>query len=85
MMLLEKGIIDTNYKVEKEKDSLLIPVLKRFKTKYEFIDKTLKKIEKQKKNLKELLKDELTDEEIESLKTAYDHVGNIAIIRLTRN
>lgn len=79
--LLNKNLLDTTHMVLREKDFLYIPIKEKFDSKYEIIIKKLQKIEK-KETLKEILKGKFTDEEIESLKTAYDLVGDIAIIEI---
>lgn len=79
--LLDNNLADTDYNLLKENNFLYIPVKKKFDSNHDFVEKNLQKKEK-KETLKELLSKELTDEEIESLKTAYDMVGDIAIIEI---
>ena len=79
--LLENNLANTDYNLLKEGEFLYIAVKKEFSSEYEFVDKELKRIEK-KESLKDLLRNELTDDEIDSLKTAYDMVGDIAIIEI---
>lgn len=84
--LVENNLSNLGYTLLKEREFLFIPVKEYFEIdniKCEFVDKEVGKIEK-KESLKELLEKELTDDEIESLKTAYDLVGDIAIIEIDK-
>ncbi len=81
--LLQKDNLDTDYDLIKEEGFIYLPIKKKFDSEYSIFEKKFKKTEK-KKSFADILKIKLTSEEIESLKTAYDHVGDIAIIEVDR-
>ncbi len=79
--LIKKGIIERGYLIFKEKEFIYLPVKERFKTGFSFADKKFEKIEKP-KTLREALEGKLTEKELFELKTAFDVVGEIAILEI---
>ncbi|MBU0461682.1 MAG: class I SAM-dependent methyltransferase family protein [Nanoarchaeota archaeon] len=89
--LLENDLFNKDYRFLKDADHVYFPIrdiladgLTRLKKKFTFIEmveKTSRKIEKI-KSLREIVKEKLTEEEFEKVKTAYDIVGSIAILEI---
>lgn len=87
--LLEKNFINHEYRVLKEEGYIYFPVIETFACdgacKYEILEKNLLKsikAELSAKPFKEMLIEILSKEEMEIVKTAYDHLGSIAIIEV---
>ena len=78
--LLEKSLLNKNYKIKRERNFVYIPVLGAFRS-YSLIEKKLEKI-KIKKSLKEELKDKLKNKELALLKTSFDTIGSIAVLEI---
>jgi tRNA (guanine37-N1)-methyltransferase len=85
-ILIKNCLLDFNYKFSKETDYIFFPVLEKTKnfkdlSNYQFIDKALKQKEKS-LGFKELLQKFLSNEELYLVKTAFDSVGDIAILEI---
>ncbi|MCF7872523.1 tRNA (guanine-N1)-methyltransferase [Candidatus Woesearchaeota archaeon] len=80
--IIEKDALDNNYKYIKEKEYIIFPLKKQIKvegaeiSEFDFVKNN------KPKDMKEILKDELSEEEFEKLKTAHDTIGNIAILEI---
>jgi tRNA (guanine37-N1)-methyltransferase len=84
-ILLEENLLDTDYSLHKDSEFIYFPIKgKPKKTKdFEFADMEMKKSKSpQTRDLRAILKDKLSDEEFERLKTSYDTVGSIAILEI---
>lgn len=83
--LLEHDLIDHKRIPEKDDSVLLFPIKKEFKEKtsflYTIVHADLEK-KKEQKSFKTVIKNQLSDEERERLKTSYDVVGDIAILEI---
>ena len=79
--LMEKGIMNMEYRIKAEKEYGYIPINENIDD-YEIVDKDLEPMKKVPHNFSELLKDELTDEEIENLRTSFDTIGDIVILEI---
>ena len=66
--LMEKNLMNMNYKIKTKNEYGFIAINKNIDG-YEIVDIDLDKIKRHPKNITELLKDELSAEEIEDLKT----------------
>ncbi len=83
-LLVEKGLIDNSYKVKKDSKYIYFPLkkkvsLKGFEVVEEYFEKQSRPVAK---DLKELLKERLSGDEFERLKSSYDIVGTIAILEI---
>lgn len=76
-----RGVIDTSRKPRKEDDTLLIAVTEHIKG-YEVVEADLENKPAPTPSLRQALKEVLAPEELERLKTAYDLVGDIAILEI---
>jgi len=81
-LLYEKALFDEEHRVFSDQDFVYFPVKKRFKTRYAFVEKKLEKRDQSKLTLREALISKLSERELEHLKTAYDSVGEIAILEI---
>lgn len=81
--LKEKDLLDTNFKMEKEKGFLLIPVVKELK-KYKTIERKLEKFKKE-KTVVEMLKGKLSSDELNLLPRTFEEVGDILVLELDRS
>ncbi len=79
--LIDANLFDKQYKVETDSTHIYIPINEEFSTEYELVNKDLKRYEKE-DPFKEKLKSFLTKEELEKVKTAFDIVGDIAILEI---
>ena len=79
--LMEKGIMNMEYRIKAEKEYGYIPINENIDD-YEIVDKDLEPMKKVPHNFSELLKDELTDDEIENLRTSFDTIGDIVILEI---
>lgn len=82
--LIRDKNLDGNYKTLKEGEFVYFPIKTKFKTKYELISKELEPLDHLPHSLKDALKPILTNEELEKVKTAYDCIGDIAILEIDR-
>jgi len=82
--LFEKDLFDREYLPMREKDSITFPIIKEIKLENAEIvhDAKFKVTERTEKSLKDALADKLSSEELNILKTAYDTVGDIAILEI---
>lgn len=81
--LRERGFLDSDYKIEKEKGFLFIPVVKELK-KYEMVERKLKRIKKE-KTVAGMLKGKLSSAEMELLPRTFEEVGDILVLELDRD
>ncbi len=79
--LIKKDLINLKYKPVKEKDFIIFPV-KKNSTGFEMVSLDFEKQKEKIKDLKSSLKEDLTSDELEILKTSYDTVGSIAILEI---
>ncbi|MGV8162055.1 MAG: class I SAM-dependent methyltransferase [Candidatus Nanoarchaeia archaeon] len=84
--IIEEDVLNQEYLLEKTESFIIFPLKHKpkFKNKeFELIEKEfIKKKKMPAKDLKTLLKDKLTEDEFESLKTSYDIIGTIAILEI---
>ncbi|MCK4669696.1 MAG: class I SAM-dependent methyltransferase family protein [Nanoarchaeota archaeon] len=81
-LLISKDIFNQDYKIKREKGYVYLPVTKKIsKPRLDFADKKLTKVEK-KVSLQAVLKQKLTKNELEAVPSAFDIVGEIAILEI---
>ncbi|MFP4567488.1 MAG: class I SAM-dependent methyltransferase [Candidatus Woesearchaeota archaeon] len=81
--LIDKKLLNTKYRIKKEQNHLIFPVTDSFNLDgYETIDAEFDETNNTERDLKKLLEKKLTPEELEKLKTAFDTVGDIAILEI---
>ncbi len=84
--LMEKQLMNMDYKIKTQEEYGFIPINSSdFKSDYGIVDIPLEQIKRYPKNITELLKDDLTSEEIEDLKTSFDIIGDIVIVEIPKN
>lgn len=83
-MLITKNLLDKNYKIMAEKEYIYFPITKKIKG-YEIVNKQMERFHKPMASLKENLKGFLTRKEMERVKTAYDIIGDIAILEIDKD
>ncbi|MBI4453139.1 class I SAM-dependent methyltransferase family protein [Candidatus Woesearchaeota archaeon] len=83
-ILIREENLDGNYKTLKERLFVYFPIKTSFKTKYVITNKELETLEHLPHSLKDALKTILTKDEMEKVKTAYDCIGDIAILEIDR-
>ena len=79
--LMEKGIMNMEYRIKAEKDYGYIPINENIDD-YEIVEIELEPMKKVPHNFSQLLEDELTGEEIENLRTSFDTIGDIVILEI---
>lgn len=79
--LMEKGQMNMEYRIKAEDKFGYIPVNENIEG-YEIVDIILEPMKKVPHSFAELLKDELTPDEIETLKTSFDTIGDIVILEI---
>ena len=79
--LMEKGIMNMEYRIKAEKDYGYIPINENVEG-YEIVCMHLEAMKKVPHSFSELLEDELTLEEIENLRTSFDTIGDIVILEI---
>ena len=79
--LMEENLMSMEYRIKAEKDYGYIPI-NGDADDYEIVDVELEAMKKVPHNFSEILKDELTDEEIENLRTSFDTIGDIVILEI---
>ncbi len=79
--LIEKGLMNMEYRIKAEDDFGYIPVNEDIEG-YEIVCMHLEPMKKVAHNFSELLEGELTEEEIENLKTSFDTIGDIVILEI---
>jgi len=80
--LLKRDLLRKDFLVVKEKGFIFYPVVKRFSSKHDFVEKRCSKRKKQAGSLREVLKRDFTKKEMDILKTAFDSIGNIATLEI---
>lgn len=81
--LLEKGVFSRQGKITSNRDFVYFPVIKKYSTRYTFVrKKTEHHDEKKITSLRDAIAKHLTKAEQAVLRTAYDLVGDIAIIEI---
>jgi len=81
--LLKKGLFDKEHAIVKAKGFVYFPVSKKFKAKYSFTNKALKK-KALHTDLKSSLKNKLNKKELQFVKRSLDVIGNIAILEIPK-
>jgi tRNA (guanine37-N1)-methyltransferase len=81
LKLMEIGQMNMDYKIKAADDYGYIPLNEDVEG-YEIIDIELEPMKKVPHNFSEILKDELTSEEIENLRTSFDTIGDIVILEI---
>ena len=79
--LMDIGEMNMEYKIKAEAEFGYIPINNDIEG-YEIADVELDAIKQHPKNFAELLKDELSEEEIETLRTSFDTIGEIVILEI---
>ena len=82
--LMENGLMNMEYRIKADSEFGYIPINENINN-YEIIDIELEPMKKVPHNFAELLKDELTSEEIENLRTSFDTIGDIVILEIPEN
>lgn len=82
--LMENGLMNMEYKIKTDDKWGYIPV-NEYVNDYEIVDVELEAMKKFPHNFAELLKDELSSEEIENLRTSFDTIGDIVILEIPEN
>ena len=81
---MDIGEMNMEYKIKAEEEFGYIPINNDIDG-YEIVDVELDAIKQHPKNFAELLKDELTEDEIEALRTSFDTIGEIVILEIPDN
>lgn len=80
--LIENDLLDKRYIISKDSRYIYFPIIREVDVKgAEIVDKEIEKREME-QGFREKLKAYLTDEELDSLKTSYDIIGDIAILEI---
>ena len=79
--LMDIGEMNMEYKIKAEDEFGYIPINSDIEG-YEIVDIELNAIKQHPKNFAELLKDELSEDEIEALRTSFDTIGEIVILEI---
>ena len=79
--LMEEKLINMDYKIKTTEEYGYIPIIEDVDS-YEVCDIELEPLKKYPKDITELLKDILTANEIENLKTSFDIIGDIVILEI---
>ncbi|MER2014282.1 MAG: class I SAM-dependent methyltransferase family protein [Methanobrevibacter sp.] len=82
--LMDMGIMNMEYKIKAEEKFGYVPINKDIEG-YEIVDIDLEPIKQHPKSFAELLKDELSEDEIETLRTSFDTIGEIVILEIPDN
>jgi len=83
-LLIKKGLFSKKYKIKKEKSHIYFPILKKVKIKdAKVVNIKLEKIKKV-TTLKDALKNELTKKQLSLIPSAYDVIGDIAIVEIKK-
>ena len=82
--LMKKKLMRMDYRIKAEANYGYIPVKDDVEG-YEIVDIELEELNTHPHNFSELLEGELTDEEIEDLKTSFDTIGDIIILEIPDN
>ena len=79
--LMENSLMNMDFRIKTDGEFGYIPINEDVDG-YETVDVELEPMKKVVRNFSELLEDELTDEEIENLKTSFDTIGDIVILEI---
>ena len=82
--LMEKELMRMDYRIKAEVDYGYIPIKEDIDG-YEIVDAELEELNIHPHNFSELLEDELSNEEIDDLKTSFDTIGDIVILEIPDN
>lgn len=82
--LMDMGIMNMEYKIKAEEKFGYVPINNDIEG-YEIVDIDLEPIKQHPKSFAELLKDELSEDEIETLRTSFDTIGEIVILEIPDN
>ena len=82
--LMDMGIMNMEYKIKAEEKFGYVPINSDIEG-YEIVDIDLEPIKQHPKSFAELLKDELSEDEIETLRTSFDTIGEIVILEIPDN
>ena len=82
--LMEKGLMSMEYKIKACNEYGYIPIIKDIED-YTIVDIELEPMKKVPHSFSELLENELTEEEIENLRTSFDTIGDIVILEIPDN
>ena len=82
--LMDMGLMNMEYKIKAEEEFGYIPINNDIDG-YEIVDIDLEHIKQHPKSFAELLKDELSEDEIETLRTSFDTIGEIVILEIPDN
>ena len=82
--LMENGQMNMEYKIKAEEKYGYIPINEDVDD-YEIVDIELEPMKRVPHNFSELLEGELTNEEIENLRTSFDTIGDIVILEIPKN
>ena len=81
--LIKKNILNKEYKIKHEKESILIPVTKGYKN-YKILKEKLEPIKEKSIGLNKLLEKIGNKKEIKNLRTSLEVIGEIAILELDK-
>ena len=81
---MDMGIMNMEYKIKAEEKFGYVPINNDIEG-YEIVDIDLEPIKQHPKSFAELLKDELSEDEIETLRTSFDTIGEIVILEIPDN
>lgn len=81
LKLMADGLMNMDYRIKAEDKFGYIPVNENVEG-YEIVCMHLEAMKKVPHNFSEILKDELTDDEIENLRTSFDTIGDIVILEI---
>ncbi len=79
--LMENGLMNMEYRIKAGDDYGYIPINEDVDD-YEIVDIELEPMKRVPHNFSELLEGELTEEEIENLRTSFDTIGDIVILEI---
>ena len=79
--LMENGLMNMEYRIKAGDDYGYIPINENVDD-YEIVDIELEPMKRVPHNFSELLEGELTEEEIENLRTSFDTIGDIVILEI---
>ena len=79
--LMENGLMNMEYRIKASEDYGYIPINDDIDG-YEIVDIDLEPMKKVPHSFSEILKDELTPDEIENLRTSFDTIGEIVILEI---
>ena len=82
--LMEKGLMSMEYRIKASTDFGYIPITEDIDD-YTIVDIELEPMKKVPHNFSELLENELTNDEIENLRTSFDTIGDIVILEIPEN